>query len=157
MPGNFTVSQFRQWERALEFTTPGAATEAEITEARIASGLTLQGLSDGILLRISDETKEARMPKIDQLGMIKRDDGTIENIPVDGVRAQVASFPSGDFLILRLYLQTDFQHGRSSEGADQIEQKDCHQFALQRSTAQRLLAHLSEYLEVVDGSAEALH
>lgn len=56
MPGNFTVSQFRQWERALEFTTPGAATEAEITEARIASGLTLQGLSDGILLRISDET-----------------------------------------------------------------------------------------------------
>lgn len=55
MTGNFTASQFRRWDAALGATSPGAATREEIAQARLATGCVLQGMSDGIILRLTDD------------------------------------------------------------------------------------------------------
>jgi len=56
MPGSFTVSQFQQWDSAIGPTTPKKASATELSEARIISGVALHTASDGIMLRMSDET-----------------------------------------------------------------------------------------------------
>lgn len=60
MPGNFTVSQFRRWDSALSQTTPGAADKEEIASATLTTGLAVQGMNDGIILRLTDEAGETR-------------------------------------------------------------------------------------------------
>jgi hypothetical protein len=55
MPGNFTVAQFHRWDAALAKTSPGRATKAEIAEATLVTGCVLQAMSDGIILRVTDE------------------------------------------------------------------------------------------------------
>lgn len=55
MPGNFTVSQFRRWDAALAKTSPRAASAEEIAVARLAAGCALQAMSDGVILRLTDD------------------------------------------------------------------------------------------------------
>lgn len=55
MVGRFTVSQFRRWEAALGRTSPGPATSEEIAQAFVSTGCVLQAMSDGIILRLTDE------------------------------------------------------------------------------------------------------
>ncbi|MBB4207254.1 hypothetical protein [Roseinatronobacter bogoriensis] len=54
MPGTFTTAQFRRWQDTLATTSPSAATKAEISDAPLATGLAVQGMSDGIVLRLTD-------------------------------------------------------------------------------------------------------
>lgn len=55
MPGNFTKSQFERWDAAIAKTSPGAASKDEVALATIVTGCVLQGMSDGVLMRFSDE------------------------------------------------------------------------------------------------------
>lgn len=55
MVGRFTISQFRRWDAALGATSPGAASREDIARATFATGIVLQGMSDGIILRLTDE------------------------------------------------------------------------------------------------------
>ena len=56
MPGSFTKSQFKRWDAALGKTSPGAATTEELATATLVTGAAVQGMSDGIVLRFTDET-----------------------------------------------------------------------------------------------------
>lgn len=55
MPANFTVSQFLRWEKAIAKTSPGAASDEEIAQSTLVTGCVLQGMSDGIVMRLVDE------------------------------------------------------------------------------------------------------
>jgi hypothetical protein len=59
MVGKFTVSQYKSWQAALGPTTPKRANAEEAANARVVSGIGVHMMSDGILLRLSDDTGHA--------------------------------------------------------------------------------------------------
>jgi hypothetical protein len=60
MPGNFTLSQFHRWDAAIAETSPGAASTEQIAAAAMVTGAAVQGMSDGIILRLTDEAGQTR-------------------------------------------------------------------------------------------------
>lgn len=102
------------------------------------------------------ETKGTKF-SVDSRGMIRTARNTYAVTPIDGVLGEMHSFMGADALILRLYLQSDHKHGRTSPSTDEIAASDVHQFALIPETAERLLGILTEYLQSVRGSDEPRH
>jgi hypothetical protein len=96
MPGTFTVSQFKRWDAAIPRTSPGEATKEDIARATLVTGIVLQGIGDGVVLRLTDETGETRTFNLNAAmamrladviplaGLMKdwlRPDGTINALP----------------------------------------------------------------------------
>lgn len=96
MPGTFTETQFRRWNAAIAKTRPGAATDEEIANAKLVTGLALQGVGDGIVLRLSDDSGTTQTFRINAAialrivdtvqaaGLVKgwlNPDGTVSSLP----------------------------------------------------------------------------
>lgn len=60
MATGFTASQFHRWDAAIARTSPGAATVEEIASATLVTGCVLQGMGDGIIIRLTDEVGQTR-------------------------------------------------------------------------------------------------
>ncbi len=96
MPGTFTLSQYNRWNAAIPKTSPGEATKEDIARATLVTGIVLQGMGDGIVLRLTDENGDTRTfnlnvamamrlaDVIPLAGIMKdwlRSDGTINALP----------------------------------------------------------------------------
>lgn len=96
MPGTFTVSQFKRWDAAISKTSPGDATKEDIARATLVTGIVLQGIGDGVVLRLTDEDGETHTFNLNAAmamrladvipvaGLMKdwlRRDGTINALP----------------------------------------------------------------------------
>lgn len=96
MPGTFTVSQFNRWDAAIPKTSPGDASKEDIARATLVTGIVLQGIGDGVVLRLTDENGTThtfnlnaamamRLADVIPLaGLMKdwlRNDGTINALP----------------------------------------------------------------------------